>query len=147
MSDIGSLLDRLARTRSTHPALHWVPFDGPGRSWTYGELVHDIYRFATELQRRGVSVGDRVVILGDNSPDIVRAWAAVTVVGAVAVSLNARSTVDELRWYGSHAAPVGAIVQPSRADDLGQANARPALDDFRRRRCPDVRFRRPPAAD
>jgi carnitine-CoA ligase len=121
VSDTGSLLDRLARTRSTHPALHWVPFDGPGRSWTYGELVHDIYRLAAELQRRGLSVGDRVVILGDNSPDIMRAWAAVPLLGAIAVSLNARSTVDELRWYGSHAAPVGAIVQPSRADDLGQA--------------------------
>jgi carnitine-CoA ligase len=121
VNDVGSLLDRLARERPDHPALHWVPFDGRGRSWTYGELVHDILRLAASLQRRGVTVGDRVVILGENSPDVVRAWAAVTVVGAVAVSLNARSTVDELRWYGSHAAPVGAVVQRDRVSDVGSA--------------------------
>jgi carnitine-CoA ligase len=145
VSDIASLLDRLARTRSTHPALHWVPFDGPGRSWTYGELVDDIFRLATELQRRGVSVGDRVVILGDNSPDVVRAWAAVPLLGAIAVSLNARSTVDELRWYGSHAAPVGAIVQRERASDVGSAmpDLRWLVDDVDAVVARDADVRRP----
>jgi crotonobetaine/carnitine-CoA ligase len=121
VKDVSGLLDQLARTRAIHPALHWVPFDGPGETWTYGRLVDDILRVAAGLQRRGVSPGDRVVILSDNSPDVVRAWAAITTIGAVAVSLNARSTIDELRFYGGHAAPVGAIVQPARADDLGRA--------------------------
>jgi carnitine-CoA ligase len=121
VNDVGSLLDRLARTRADHPALLWVPFDGRVETWTYGRLVDEIQRVATGLQRRGVGPGDRVVILSDNSPDVVRAWAAITTVGAIAVSLNARSTVDELRFYGGHAAPVAAIVHPGRADDLQRA--------------------------
>ena len=98
-----------------------MPFNGPGATWTYGQLVHDIHRLAAGLQRRGLEPGDRVMILADNSPDVVRAWAAVTLVGAVAVSLNARSTVDELRWYGSHAAPVAAIVQRDLAGAAAEA--------------------------
>ena len=147
VSDIGSLLDRLARTRSTHPALHWVPFDGPGRLWTYGELVHDIYRLAAELQRRGVSVGDRVVILGDNSPDIVRAWAAVPLAGG-------DRGQPERAQHCRRAALVRIACRAGRRDRAAIAcgrpragDARPALGDFRRRRCPDVRCRRPPAVD
>jgi carnitine-CoA ligase len=106
---------------SSSHALQWVPFDRPARSWTHAGLKHDVDLLATELQRRGVVVGDRVVIFGDNSPDVVRAWAAITTIGGIAVSLNARSTMDELRWYGSHAVPVGAIVQRDRASDVGAA--------------------------
>lgn len=121
MSDLGSLFDRLARTRGGHCALRWVPFDGPVTSWTYGELVRDVRRRGAALQHRGLRPGDRVLLLAENSPDFVLGWAAIVTAGATAVCLNARSSVPELRWYAGHCDPVGAVVTSALGDALGAA--------------------------
>ncbi|HEY3260783.1 MAG TPA: AMP-binding protein [Pseudonocardiaceae bacterium] len=157
-----TLLDRLARDRARHPALRWVPFDGPGASWTYGELVRDVRRLAAGLQARGIGPGDRLVLLMDNGPDLVLSWAAVLTAGAVAVCLNTRSSADELGYYGRHAAPEAAIVAPEYAGELaaampglrwiavadglpGGARPGPSGADSLRRLLADERDLRPPA--
>lgn len=133
------LLDRLAAHPGGREALRWVPFDGPGSSWTYGELARDVRARAAGLQRLGVGVGGRVLLLAENAPEFVLSWAAITAAGATAVCLNTRSTVAELRWYTGHCDPVGAVVSPALADGLGAAaqhlrfvlTAPPEGDDFR----------------
>lgn len=111
--DIRSLLDQQAQSRSDHPALIWEPLSGEGEVWTYGEFVERIRRFAAGLQDRGVAPGERVLVHLDNCPEFVIAWLGCAYAGAVAVTTNAKSSQDELRYFCEHSGVVGAITQPS----------------------------------
>jgi long-chain acyl-CoA synthetase len=62
--------------------------------WTYTRVAHVAYRFARELEARGVAAGDRVVIWGRNSPEWVAAFYGCVLRGAVAVPLDEQSPPD-----------------------------------------------------
>lgn len=114
--DVPSLLAWRAASRRDHPFLVWAPFDGPGRSWTYGEFHHAVGRVAGGLAHRGVRAGDRVLIHLDNAPESLLAWYACAWLGAVAVTTNARAADDELAYYADHCGAVAAITQPRFAE-------------------------------
>src|ERR1051325_600454 len=65
--------------------------------WSYARLVSAAHRFARELEARGVSAGERVLLCGENSPE----WAAVfwgcLLRRAVVVPLDKESTPDFVR--------------------------------------------------
>ena len=61
---------------------------------TFGELAAQVDGAQARLARAGVSVGDRVAVLGTNSPEWLITVLAAMVRGAVAVPLNARDPVD-----------------------------------------------------
>ena len=103
------------------PLLTWVPFDGPTRNWTYGEFARDARAAAGGLRRRGVGAGDRVIIHMENRPEFAIAWFACAALGAVAVTTNARSAVDELRYFAEDSEAVGAITQPRFEDAISAA--------------------------
>lgn len=48
----------------------------------------------------------------ENCPEFLLAWFGCAALGAVAVTTNARSATDELRYYAQDSEPVGAITQP-----------------------------------
>ena len=110
--DIPDLLAARARQRGDHPFLIWAPFEGEEKRWTYKAFESDVSRLAAGLHREGVSPGDRVLIHLDNCPEALIAWHACARLGAVAVTTNTRSTADELEYFATHCAPVGAITQP-----------------------------------
>ncbi len=66
-------------------------------SWSWAETMRHADALAAALvQRLGVAPGDRVAIAMRNYPEWIIAFAAITSVGGVAVSLNAWWTADEI---------------------------------------------------
>ncbi|HET9973771.1 MAG TPA: AMP-binding protein [Streptosporangiaceae bacterium] len=110
--DAWRLLSLRAAASPETPFLTWHPFEGDGRTWTYGAFARDALAVAAGLRARGVRAGDRVLIHLENCPEFLLAWFGCAALGAVAVTTNARSAADELRYYASDSEPAGAITQP-----------------------------------
>ena len=66
--------------------------------WTFPEVMRHVDALAALLVERGVGKGDRVSIGMRNYPEWVIAFAAITSIGAVSVSLNAWWTEEELTY-------------------------------------------------
>lgn len=109
--DVWSLLCERARA-TTGDFLIWHPFDGAVRTWDYPAFARDAASVAVGLRRRGVQPGDRVIIHLENCPEFLIAWFACAAIGAIAVTTNVRSALDELSYYVEDCAAVGAITQP-----------------------------------
>lgn len=62
--------------------------------WSYERLAQEANRFARELEARGVSRGDRVLLCGDNSPEWATVFWGCCLLGAVVVPLD-KGTTDE----------------------------------------------------
>ncbi|WP_395695210.1 class I adenylate-forming enzyme family protein [Nocardioides sp.] len=90
-----------------------------GRWWTVGEVADAAAELGTRLvEAHGVRPGDRVAILGHNSPAWVVAFFAATGVGAVAVPLNAWWSTDELSWALHHAGAAVVVADRSLAQRI-----------------------------
>jgi long-chain acyl-CoA synthetase len=61
---------------------------------TYAGLCQITGRFAAELERRGISKGDRVVLWGDNSAQWIAAFFGCVLRGVVAVPIDTGSSTD-----------------------------------------------------
>jgi crotonobetaine/carnitine-CoA ligase len=109
--DIPYLLTHWADHRPEHPALVWDPGDGSTRAWTYAQLRDDVHRLAAGLGGRGISVGDKVLIHSENTPEMVLAFLACATLGAVAVTTNTKSVTSEIEFFASKAQCVAAITQ------------------------------------
>lgn len=67
--------------------------------WSFAEVTQHVDALGALLvERYGVAHGDRVAIAMRNYPEWVIAFAAITSIGAVSVSLNAWWTADELDY-------------------------------------------------
>ena len=75
---------------------------------TYGEIARLAGRFAALLAERGIGIGDRVLIWGENSAEWVAAFHGCTLRGVLAVPLDAFGSAD-------FAARVAADVRPKLA--------------------------------
>lgn len=119
--DVPWLLATRARTRADHTFLVWDPFEGEGRRWTYAEFAADVARVAGGLAARGIRQGDFVVIHLGNCPEFLLAWFACSQLGAIAVTTNTRSSVEELSYYAGNCGAVAAITQPELLPVVRQA--------------------------
>ncbi len=63
---------------------------------TYAQLDTSVDQLANILQQNGISLGDRVCLLLDNSPDFVIAYLAILQVGGVVVPLNPSMPLEAL---------------------------------------------------
>ncbi len=67
--------------------------------WTFGRTMEQVDAMGALLvDRYGIQPGDRVAIAMRNYPEWITAFAAITSVGAIAVSMNAWWKVDELAY-------------------------------------------------
>ncbi len=121
--DVPWLLRMRAESRRNHPFLIWAPFEGPARSWSYGEFHERVGQLSAGLARRGVKPGEYVLIHLDNCIEAMLAWFACVELGAIAVTTNTRSAAAELEYFASHCGAVAAVTQPAYAD-LIAANCR-----------------------
>jgi crotonobetaine/carnitine-CoA ligase len=115
------MLSQRAAAGPGAPFLTWHPFEGEVRTWSYGAFARDALGVAAGLRGRGVRAGDRVLIHLENCPEFLLAWFGCAALGAVAVTTNARSALDELQYYASDSNPVGAITQPRFASVVAAA--------------------------
>lgn len=114
--DLPWLLERWATHRGEKVFLIWEPKSGCDQRWTYAEFWIEVRRVAAGLHKRGIVKGDRVLIHSDNCPEMVIAWFACTVVGALAITTNTASVADELMHAANVAGVRAAITQPRYAE-------------------------------
>jgi long-chain acyl-CoA synthetase len=62
--------------------------------WTYGDVLRAAYRFARELEARGIGKGDKVVIWGENCAEWVAAFFGCLLRGAVVVPIDKIATAN-----------------------------------------------------
>ena len=120
--DVPALVAMRARHRPDHPFLAWEPFEGKGEVLTYAAFHDLVGRLAAGLAARGVRRGDHLLVHLDNCLEIILAWYACAELGAVAVTTNARSSGEELRYFAEHCGAVAAITQPRFAELVAAAS-------------------------
>src|SRR5215211_1979043 len=62
--------------------------------WSYGRVAEAAFRFARELESRGVEKGERVLLWAANGPEWVAAFFGCALRGAVLVPLDVESAPD-----------------------------------------------------
>lgn len=117
--DIATLLHQRAQQRPGHPFLHWAPFDGPARSWSYAQFADQVARIGAGMRARGVMPGERVLVHLENCPELLLTWFACAHIGAVCVPTNAMAAGPELAYMAELTEAVGAVTQPGFADKIG----------------------------
>ncbi len=122
--DAAALVEARGRQRGAHPALIWVPFEGPAQVWSYAGFAEAVARIAGGLAARGVGPGDRVLLHLENCPETVLARFACAWLGATAVLSNAHLAAPELARIIAMLRPRAAITQPGLADRVAQPGNR-----------------------
>ncbi|MDY0296338.1 MAG: AMP-binding protein [Acidobacteriota bacterium] len=128
---LNDLLEELAGRYLDRPALGWANQD----PITYGEFMDRVSRVAELLRESGIGHGDRVAILGENSPNWGIAYFSIVRVGAVAVPILPDFPESDIRHIlmDSEAKLLFATRrQIEKMDDLGccQLSSVISLDDF-----------------
>lgn len=88
---MGSMIAKRSRLTAERKALTFE-----GETWTYGEFIDRIDRFASVLVAGGIGPGDRVGYLGLNHPNFFVSIFACSRIGAIFVPINFRLTAPEL---------------------------------------------------
>jgi long-chain acyl-CoA synthetase len=80
---------------------------------SYGRVLDMVKKLARYLTELGVQEGDHVAILGENRPEWGISLFAVSWVGAVAIPLDARASLDDHRFILSYSSAKAVIVSGS----------------------------------
>ncbi len=115
------MLDRCAERFGQRPALVARTPSGDRITTTYRELRDRAYRGGLLLGMRGVKPGDRVLLIGENSPAWVLGYFAILNAGAIAVPLDHQISADELAPICEIATPSAALVSVAVARRLDGA--------------------------
>ncbi len=102
------MLDRAAERYGSRVAMIARRPSGEQTQTTYRELRDKAHRAALLLATRGIKPGDRVLLIGENSPDWVLGYFAILCAGAIAVPLDQLISAEEL-------APICKIAEPAAA--------------------------------
>jgi long-chain acyl-CoA synthetase len=111
--NVATNLERSAFFFSDRPA---VAFNG--RELSYRELDETASRIASSLASSGISPGDHVALCASNSPEWIVFYFGVLKAGAVAVTLSALLSPEELAFLVGHAKP--KVVFTDRAAEFGK---------------------------
>ncbi len=122
LADLPRLLAALPRRISDIPRLGHID---PGaeamrhreRTWTYAALVEAADVVAGSLATAGVRGGDRVLIVGENSPAVIALLLGVAQLDAWAVIVNARLSPREIDQIAAHCEPRRSVFTASVSPD------------------------------
>jgi long-chain acyl-CoA synthetase len=89
-----------------------------GREWTNVEQQRAANRFAHALRRLGVSVGDRVVVLLPNCPEVLQAYAGILKAGGVVVPVVFLLGADEVRRILRDSGAKAVVTVPAFLDKV-----------------------------
>ncbi|HSZ22817.1 MAG TPA: AMP-binding protein, partial [Candidatus Sulfotelmatobacter sp.] len=123
------MLDRAADRYGSRVATIARRPSGEQTQTTYRELRDRAHRAALLLATRGIKPGDRVLLIGENSPDWVLGYFAILCAGAIAVPLDQLISAEELAPLCKIAEPTAALRSSAVHKRLGAtlADAHPKL--------------------
>ncbi len=87
-----SFLDDCLTRGTETAAVHWRGLRVS--AWSYARIAACAFRFARELEARGIAHGDRVLFWSENSPHWIGAFFGCLLRGAVVVPLDLKSAPD-----------------------------------------------------
>jgi len=128
---INDLMERSFSRFENLPALSFVG----GKPLTFGEIRQKVHQTALLLLKKNIQKGDRVAILGENSPNWVISYLATVAIGAVAVPILTgfpdADTRHILRDSGSSAIFV-TDKQRDKVEEMGSSSLHTiiVLEDF-----------------
>jgi 2-aminobenzoate-CoA ligase len=93
-----------------------------GERWTYGEVRERVARIANVLTDLGIVPGNRVLLRGPNTPQLVACWLAVLRAGAVAVSTMPLLRAGELSTIAGIGRISLAVCDDRFVADLAEAD-------------------------
>src|ERR1019366_6978263 len=123
------MLDRAADRYGSQIAMIARRPSGEQTQTTYRELRDKARRAALLLATRGIKPGDRVLLIGESSPDWVMGYFAILTAGAIAVPLDQLISAEELAPICKIAEPAAALRSSAVHQRLGSAlgDAQPKL--------------------
>jgi acyl-CoA synthetase (AMP-forming)/AMP-acid ligase II len=108
-----------------------------GRTRTYGDLARGRDAFARILADHGVRPGDRVMVVGENSAEMVALLLAIVSLDAWMVNVNARLTDREIDAVRDHCGArrviyLGSVSEDAKAHAARHGAAALEVDDWER---------------
>jgi carnitine-CoA ligase len=110
--DLPWLVDTQAAVRGHRPYLIWESFVTNPRVWTFAQFAEETRAYAAGLVQAGVRPGEFVLLHMENCPEFLFLWHACSRIGAVVVTTNTHSTLDELSYFADQCGAAVAITQP-----------------------------------
>ena len=107
----------LERTFEQYGSLPSIAFVGE-QPIVYLQLKQQIQEVATALAARGVKKGDRVAIMGENCPNWVIAYLAITSMGGVAVPILTGFPETDTRHILRNSEAQGIFIEPKQRQKL-----------------------------
>jgi long-chain acyl-CoA synthetase len=111
--NVANFLNRSAERYPHRLALAWGTHE-----WTYAETQRRVQALARGLLGLGIQIGDRIVILQLNGPQLVETLLACLSVGACAVPLNARLHPEEWTYYCDDCSARLVVFSPQFASEM-----------------------------
>src|SRR2546423_14401557 len=93
--------------------------------WSYRQIAELAFRFARELERRGISKGERILLWGENCPEWVAAFLGCMLRGVVAVPMDKIAAPDFMQRVANDVEAKLIVCSTSLAES---ARRRPHLE-------------------
>jgi acyl-CoA synthetase (AMP-forming)/AMP-acid ligase II len=103
---VGDIFARNARCDPERPALYFE-----GRRYTHRQLYERMCRAANGLLERGLASGERLAILAQNCTQAFEAFGAAELTGMIAVPVNYRLSVTEMKAILSDCQPAALLFE------------------------------------
>ena len=87
--------------------------DGKVREWTYSEMLDEVDRLASGLDKLGLGKGDKITVHLANSPEFLTTLFAAATIGAIVVPSNVNNRPSELRHILSYSDSVAVVTEPA----------------------------------
>ena len=110
LDTLPKLLDHNARVRGAKMAIREKDF-GIWQSWTWSQMADHVRALACGLKDMGLNEGDKVVVCGDNRPNLYSAMTAIQAAGGIPVPVYQDSVAEEMQYIYEHAEARFAIVE------------------------------------
>jgi long-chain acyl-CoA synthetase len=104
------LLAELASTRADKPAYREKEY-GIWQTYTWGHVADQVRLLAAGLRDLGFGRGDRLIVVGDNRPNLYWSMCAAQSLGGVPVPVYQDSVAEELAYVVEHAGARFAIAE------------------------------------
>jgi acyl-CoA synthetase (AMP-forming)/AMP-acid ligase II len=100
---LARISDYVALHAAAHPEREALVL-GEAR-WSYGRLADEVDRCAASLWRAGLRKGDRVALMATPRPECFLTFLAAASLGGIALGLNPKFPLEELRYFIADAEP------------------------------------------
>jgi len=111
-----TMLERAAVLHGDRPLLRFGD-----AVWSYAEVRDDAAGLAGALAEAGMALGDRVVVMSENRPEVLRLWLACAWLGVVLVPLNTALRGEGLEQVLASARPKAVALESALRERVSEA--------------------------